>query len=169
ALPLGRPGLSPAAVCRLLDLPDPALVPPLVRAPLAMLDGRVALRAAPVLTPRQAAARDRLRRELAGTAVGAPEAGRLAALGLDPETVAALHRAGEVLRLEDNVVTLPEAVPAALSVLRGLPQPFTTSEARRALGTTRRVALPLLAHLDRTGRTVRLADDRRRLREGGVG
>jgi selenocysteine-specific elongation factor len=26
------------------------------------------------------------------------------------------------------------------------------------------VALPLLAHLDRTGRTVRLADDRRRLR-----
>ncbi|HET6938155.1 MAG TPA: SelB C-terminal domain-containing protein, partial [Nocardioides sp.] len=42
--------------------------------------------------------------------------------------------------------------------------PFTTSAARQALGTSRRVALPLLAHLDRTGRTVRLADDTRRLR-----
>ena len=52
----------------------------------------------------------------------------------------------------------------SVDVLRGLAQPFTTSEARQALGTSRRVALPLLAHLDAAGRTVRLADDRRRLR-----
>jgi len=51
-----------------------------------------------------------------------------------------------------------------VQVLGGLPQPFTTSEARQALGTSRRVALPLLAHLDRTGRTLRLPDDRRQLR-----
>jgi selenocysteine-specific elongation factor len=48
--------------------------------------------------------------------------------------------------------------------LSSLAQPFTTSEARQALQTSRRVVLPLLAHLDRTGRTVRLPDDRRRVR-----
>ena len=48
--------------------------------------------------------------------------------------------------------------------LAALEQPFTTSQARTALGTSRRVVLPLLAHLDRTGRTLRLPDDRRRLR-----
>ena len=50
-------------------------------------------------------------------------------------------------------------------MLRQLPQPFSTSEARQALGTSRRVALPLLDHLDRAGLTVRLPDDRRRVRD----
>ena len=45
--------------------------------------------------------------------------------------------------------------------LRELPQPFTTSEARVRLGTSRRVVLPLLEHLDRAGLTRRLPDDRR--------
>jgi selenocysteine-specific elongation factor len=45
--------------------------------------------------------------------------------------------------------------------LAGLPQPFTLGEARRALGTTRRVAVPLLELLDRRGATRRLPDDRR--------
>ena len=40
--------------------------------------------------------------------------------------------------------------------LARLPQPFTLSEARRALGTTRRVAVPLLEHLDRRGWTRRV-------------
>ncbi|HJR40037.1 MAG TPA: SelB C-terminal domain-containing protein, partial [Nocardioidaceae bacterium] len=48
---------------------------------------------------------------------------------------------------------------------------FTTSQARVRLGTSRRVALPLLDHLDRSGRTRRLPDDRRTLlpRAEGVG
>ncbi|MFC6713508.1 SelB C-terminal domain-containing protein [Branchiibius cervicis] len=40
------------------------------------------------------------------------------------------------------------------------------STARQALGTSRRVVLALLAHLDATGATVRLPDDRRRVRRG---
>ena len=40
--------------------------------------------------------------------------------------------------------------------LAALPQPFTTSEARRALGTTRRTVIPLLEHLDKKGWTRRL-------------
>ncbi|HET9630943.1 MAG TPA: SelB C-terminal domain-containing protein, partial [Terrabacter sp.] len=63
-----------------------------------------------------------------------------------------------------GVVLLPGADDTAYDVLGALPQPFTTSQARQALGTSRRVVLPLLAHLDRTGRTVRLPDDTRRVR-----
>ena len=48
-----------------------------------------------------------------------------------------------------------------MQVLAGLPQPFTLSEARRALDTSRRVAVPLLELLDRAGATRRLPDDRR--------
>jgi selenocysteine-specific elongation factor len=43
-----------------------------------------------------------------------------------------------------------------MRILAGLPQPFTTSEARQALNTTRRVAIPLLEHLDSRGWTRRL-------------
>jgi selenocysteine-specific elongation factor len=85
-------------------------------------------------------------------------------LGLDPAACAQLQRAGQVLRLDDDVLLLPGADDLAVKRLAALPQPFTTSEARSALGTSRRVALPLLARLDRTGRTLRLPDDRRRLR-----
>ena len=44
----------------------------------------------------------------------------------------------------------------AMHVLATLPQPFMTSAARRALTTTRRVAIPLLEHLDARGWTRRL-------------
>jgi selenocysteine-specific elongation factor len=54
----------------------------------------------------------------------------------------------------------PGAYEEALDVLAGLPQPFTVSEARRALNTTRRVAIPLLEHLDRAGHTRPTPDGR---------
>jgi selenocysteine-specific elongation factor len=47
--------------------------------------------------------------------------------------------------------------------LRRLPQPFTTSQARQALDTTRRVAIPVLEYLDRIGRTQRLDGQLRRV------
>ncbi len=49
-------------------------------------------------------------------------------------------------------------------ILAGLPQPFTAADARLALGTTRRTAIPLLEFLDRAGVTERLPDDRRQVR-----
>jgi hypothetical protein len=64
----------------------------------------------------------------------------------------------------EQIVLAPDAKARAAGVLAGLPQPFTTAEARQALGTTRRVAIPLLEYLDRAGITRRLPDDRRRLR-----
>ena len=66
--------------------------------------------------------------------------------------------------MTDQIVLAPGAGAEAALALARLPQPFTAAEARQALGTTRRVAIPLLEYLDRAGITRRLPDDRRRLR-----
>jgi selenocysteine-specific elongation factor len=58
----------------------------------------------------------------------------------------------------------PDAAVLAPRVLARLPQPFTTAQARQALGTTRQAAIPLLEYLDAAGATERLPDDRRRPR-----
>jgi selenocysteine-specific elongation factor len=116
------------------------------------------------LPERLQAALRALQAELTEAPFRAPDAERLAALGLDPATIARLARDRHLLSVGDGVVLLPRADDAAYDVLAALPQPFTTSEARRALETSRRVVLPLLAHLDRSGRTVRLPDDTRRVR-----
>jgi selenocysteine-specific elongation factor len=97
----------------------------------------------------------------------APEAGRLRELGLDPRAIAAAARAGLLLRVTEQIVLAPDAEAQAARLLAKLAQPFTAAEARQVLGTTRRVAIPLLEHLDRAGITQRLPDDRRRLRIAG--
>ena len=61
---------------------------------------------------------------------------------------AAAERAGRLLRLQHSIVLLPSAPEEARRNLAELEQPFTLSAARRALGTTRRVAIPLLEYLD---------------------
>lgn len=152
--------VAPAEAANALGLPDPAIVTALVAPPLRLEGGRVV---GPGGLPEQLVkAAAVLSDELTG--FEAPEAGRLDELGLHAAALATLHRAGLLLRVDERVVLLPGADERAVAVLAGLEQPFSTSAARQALGTSRRVALPLLAHLDATGRTVRLADDRRRLR-----
>jgi selenocysteine-specific elongation factor len=106
-----------------------------------------------------------LRADLAAAPFLAPDAGRLAELGLHPRAVAAAARAGLLLRVSDQIVLAPGAAEQAAGILAGLPQPFTTAEARKALGSTRRVVIPLLEYLDRAGVTQRLPDDRRLVRE----
>lgn len=86
----------------------------------------------------------------------APEAHDLRDLGLGPRQVAAAVATGQLVKLGDDVLLRPTGPAAAMAVLARLPQPFTTSEARQALGTTRRVAIPLLEHLDARGWTRRV-------------
>jgi selenocysteine-specific elongation factor len=125
-------------------------------------------RPAPVPEPVLRAIRA-VRSDLASEPFRAPEADRLRELGLDPRAIAAAARAGLLLRVSEQVVLAPGADAEAAQVLARLPQPFTTAEARKALGTTRRVAIPLLEFLDRARITERLPDDRRRLRAGPGG
>lgn len=93
----------------------------------------------------------------------APEAHDLKDLGLGERELAAAQRSGRLLRLAGGVVLLPQAPAMAMRELARLPQPFTTSEARQSLGTTRRVAVPLLEHLDALGWTRRLDSGHRTL------
>jgi selenocysteine-specific elongation factor len=152
--------VAPAEAAHALGLPDPAIAMALVAPPLRVDNGRIAGPGG--LDPRLTKAAAALVSEMEGFA--APDAGRLDELGLDSRALAQLDRAGLLLRVDDRVVLSPGADERAVEVLAELPQPFTTSAARQALGTSRRVVLPLLAHLDRTGRTLRLPDDRRRVR-----
>jgi selenocysteine-specific elongation factor len=140
------------------------LVAPLVRPPLRTKNGRVVTGTASRLPERLLGAVQSIRADLADAPFSAPDGNRLRDLGLDRRDLAALAAAGQLLRLDDSTVMLPGADDRAMAVLAGLPQPFTVSDARSALASSRRVVLPLLAHLDRTGRTLRLPDDRRTVR-----
>lgn len=94
----------------------------------------------------------------------APEAADLKDLRLGSKELAAAERAGRILRLKDGVVLLPSAMAEARTRLQSIDQPFSTSQARQALGTTRRVAIPLLEYLDEKGVTRRLDGAQRELR-----
>jgi len=154
-------GLPAEAARRAVGLPDLRLLAPLAQAAgLVTEGGRVSRPGLVVgLGPAEAAVaalQERLGRE----PFAAPEQPELAAAGLGARELAAAERAGRLLRLRAadgaDVVLLPDSPARAMRVLAGLPQPFTLSQARQALGTTRRVAVPLLEHLDGRGWTRRL-------------
>lgn len=154
------PGVPLEAARLRLGLPARRLVTALVRPPLRLEQGRV-YGPAPAFPPELSAALERLREHLATAPFDAPSAERLAEIGLTGRALAAAERLGAVLRLGDGVVLLPGADAEALRALSALPQPFTPSQAREALSTSRRVVIALLEHLDRKGLTTRVGDGRR--------
>jgi selenocysteine-specific elongation factor len=151
------PGMPLEAARRATGISDAALVPEVAAtAGLETSQGRVRR---PGAVPELGAAEAglaALEERLAGSPFAAPEHDDLVALGLGPREVAAAVRMGRLLRLDGDVVLLPRGPAEAMRVLAALPGPFTASEARQALGTTRRVAIPLLEHLDARGWTRRL-------------
>lgn len=163
-----QPGLPVEAARRAVALPDARLLDLLLAEKaaegLVVRDGRVQRSVATELPAAVRRALEQVRSELAERPFAAPEANRLTELGLGPRQLAAAAKAGELLKLADGVFLLPGADEQAVEVLAGLPSPFTLSEARQALSTTRRVALPLLELLARQGRTRRLPDSRHQLR-----
>jgi selenocysteine-specific elongation factor len=164
-------GMPVEAARAALGVPDRRLVEALAAPALTVSGGLLRPAGAPppaaALPGALLAAVRELREGLAAAPFGAPEAGRLAELGLDGRALAAASRAGLLLRVSDQIVLAPHADAQAATVLATLPQPFTTAQARQALGTTRRVAIPLLEYLDRAGITRRLPDDRRTVRPTG--
>jgi selenocysteine-specific elongation factor len=164
------PGMPVDAARAALGLPDRRLVSALARPPLRVSGGVLQLVPAADAPPSaglpesvQAAVRI-LRASLADAPFAAPDAERLRKLGLDVRAIAAAARAGLLLRISDQIVLAPGADETAARILAELPQPFTAADARQALATTRRTAIPLLEYLDQAGITERLPDDRRRTR-----
>ncbi|GAA1908271.1 selenocysteine-specific translation elongation factor [Lapillicoccus jejuensis] len=143
-------------------LPDAALLRPVADAAGLLLDhGRVRRPGVVADLGAAEAGMAALEAVLTADPFAAPERPQLHEWGLGPRELAAAERVGRLVRLGDDVVLLPTGPARAMRVLAGLEQPFTTSEARQALATTRRVAIPLLEHLDRRGWTRRLDGTRR--------
>ncbi|MGH3885238.1 MAG: selenocysteine-specific translation elongation factor [Pseudonocardiaceae bacterium] len=164
-----EPGMPLETARQVAGMPDARLVELLLGSQLAVVDGRVHLgRPAPVsisgLPDAVRSAIAELRAELALRPFAAPEAHRLAELGLDTKQLAAAVRAGELLKIADGIYLAPGADDDATERLRSLPSPFTLSQARQALDTTRRVAVPLMEHLAHRRITRRLPNGTHELR-----
>ncbi len=160
-------GVTHAELTRALKLEDPQLLTALLRSCPELDDsgGRVRKRgSAPALRADLAQAVSRLVALLEVAPFAAPERHQLVALGLGHRELAAAAAARCIVVLPGDIALLPTAPAIAAERLRRLPQPFTVSAARQALGTTRRIAVPLLEHLDRIGLTERVDGDLRRLR-----
>ena len=152
-----EPTVSLEAARRAAGVPDARLVPALaVAAGLEVAGGRLQVQGGTTsLGPAEPALRE-LELRLAASPFVAPERDEMRDWQLGRREVAAAEKAGRLLRLDEDIVLLPSAPALAMRELARLPQPFTLSEARQALGTTRRVAVPLLEHLDRRGWTRRV-------------
>ena len=155
------PPLSVEEARKALDLPDVRLVPALLNPPWTIRSGVIVRDDAPdTLAPAVRSALRTLEQRLAAAGFAVPGDDELAGLGLRAAEIAAAVRAGRLVRLAPDVVLLPATVDRAVGVLAGLPQPFTAGQAREALGTTRKVVVPLLEHLAQRGRTRRHDDGR---------
>ena len=155
------PAMPRAALIQRLGLPDDRMLDPvLAAAGLAGGGGRVAAPLAVTLGPAEDAVRA-VESRLFENPFQAPDRDELRALRLGRRELAAAEKAGRLLRVDDDVVLLPDAPALAVQQLRVLPQPFTAGQARAALDTTRRVAIPLLEYLDRAGLTERVDGTRR--------
>ena len=147
-----EPGMPLETARQLTGMPDVRMVELLLGEQLSVTDGRVHIIGSARGLPD--AVRDavfKIRKELAQRPFAAPEAQRLAELGLGPKQLAAAVRAGELLKVADGIYLSPGADDDALIRLRSLPSPFTLSQARQALDTTRRVAVPIMELLARRG------------------
>jgi selenocysteine-specific elongation factor len=154
-----EPGMPVETARQVTGMPDARLVELLLGRQLSVTDGRVHV-AGPAagLPDAVRKAISDIRRGLAQRPFAAPEAQRLAELGLGPKQLAAAVRAGELLKIADGIYLAPGAEHDALARLRALPSPFTLSQARQALDTSRRVAVPIMELLARRGMSRQLPD-----------
>ena len=122
----------------------------------------------PELTPRQAEARDRIRRILEEAGLAVPSPADLAdSVASSPEEVLAILRLmetqGEVLSLEGGLFFAQKALHragAAVVTALGGKTGLGPADFREVLGVTRKYLLPVLRHLDTIGVTTRLGEDR---------
>ena len=155
-------GLPLATALSALALPDDSLVSVAVAGARLKLDG--AIIRDPHAAPRDLGPAEKsvaiVEAQLAKEPFVAPDASTLDELGLGPSELAAAERAGRLLRV-GPIVLLPSAPQQAAEILSQQPGEFTLSQARQALGTTRRVAVPLLEYMDARGLTRRTSDSAR--------
>jgi selenocysteine-specific elongation factor len=161
-----HPGMSRRSAAAAAGVPDLALLDGVARAARLVVDADgVHRRDAVASVPDDVARRlagfvERLRED----PFAAPDAPELAAAGLTERHLAVATRADQLIKIASGVYLHPDAIAEAVRRLSSLEQPFTMSQARTALGTTRRVAVPLLELLDGRGLTHRVDSQHRVVR-----
>jgi len=121
------------------------------------------------LDPAQQAVRGRVEEALATGGVAVLTDADLGRLGADHRLIAALTGQGVLVAVAPGLYLGARVLEQAVATLRrAFPEgrTFTASEARGALGTTRKTVIPLLEHLDR-GRITLRSGDKRRLASAG--
>ena len=146
---------------------DPALVEPLIA---ALLDGRPFVRRGtavarsthrPALPAHLAAAGARVRTGLATKPLEPPNRKELTPTATDRAALQFLIDTGEAVAVGEELVLLADQIDRAAGVVRAFVAahgPASASDLRQALGTTRRVMMPLLEWWDRRGVTRRVGD-----------
>jgi selenocysteine-specific elongation factor len=154
-----QPGMPLEVARQVTEMPDARLMELLVGSQLTLREGRVHIAGAVSGLPEAVrTAIAALRAELAQRPFAAPGAHRLTELGLGAKQLAAAVRAGELLKIANGIYLTPGADDEAIERLRELPTPFTLSQARQALDTTRRVTVPIMEMLARRGISRQLPD-----------
>jgi selenocysteine-specific elongation factor len=123
--------------------------------------GRAAHR--PELPPHLAEAGARLRARLAVKPLDPPSRKELAPDAASQQALRFLVRTAEAVELSEEVVLLAESFNRASDMVKKFLQEHgsaTTSELRQALGTSRRIIIPLVERLDKDGLTRREGDKR---------
>ena len=88
-----------------------------------------------------------------------PDVKALVAQGFSREVIDAAARGGVIVRISPDIVVARSLVARATEVVRDhAASGVTVSTVRGTLGTSRKYAVPLLEHLDRTGVTRRDGD-----------
>lgn len=82
-------------------------------------------------------------------------------LGLEPDVIAMKLRTGELVRIGQGYVVLPEQADELREILAGMDGEFTVAEFRDTIGLSRKYVVPLLEWSDKEGLTVRRGDVRR--------
>ncbi len=117
----------------------------------------------PTLPPELRAAGDRILRDLRKEPLEPPNPKELAPTPNDQQALRFLMETGEVIDLGDKCALLSGAFDVATeSVVAFMKanEKATVSELRQAIGTTRRILMPILDRLDKQGVTVRSGDFR---------
>ena len=81
-------------------------------------------------------------------------------LEIETELLHLLIRRGDLIRVSENLVYLPDQVADIIGIVNRLEVPFGVGEFKDALGLSRKYAVPILEWLDDRGYTVRRGDGR---------
>lgn len=109
--------------------------------------------------PTKSAEQERLVEAVRGGEPTPPTVSELQTAGFERSLIEALVRSGALVRITPELVLTSGFVKQAESIVRAAGESgITVSAVRERLGTSRRYAVPLMEHLDRTGVTRRSGD-----------